>query len=419
MVMANGQTKGYEMTTKHPHKPSIENNWPASARGFEQWTSADCQIIQNTPWQPAEKQSNLETTAPQHCLLFVDGHWRADLSTLKANTNIHLTPTDLNSTHISWQKSMDTTQALSSIKNACHAPAFHNAKHANAGLIIDIAPNCELDHPIIIKHISTQENVYHAPRIILNIGQNSHLSCHHIIAHNRCIWHNGWFEIHCAEHAHARISHFSHRNTRCIAHQYIHITQNKNSFCHLVAHQAHTHYHRLDVKQVLAGEHAITHWHGLMQSLGNEDLQQNIDIFHEAPYTESHQCFRALAIEPSSLCFRGTVHVKQHCPQIIAHQRSDQLSLAQRTKLTNCPQLNIQTDEVTCTHGATIGQLDQNALLYLQARGLSETKAKSLLTQAFVQDIVQQVPWLPNWESDALELIENINECERKTAHAD
>ena len=156
-----------------------------------------------------------------------------------------------------------------------------------------------------------------------------------------------------------------------------------------------------------------------MQSLENQNLQQNIDIFHEAPHTESHQCFRALAIEPSSLCFRGTVHVNKQCPHIVAHQRSDQLSLSQRAKLTNCPQLNIRTDEVTCTHGATIGQLDQNALLYLQARGLSESMAKTILTQAFVQDIVQQAPWLTNWESSALELIASICERKMEATHAD
>lgn len=408
------------MTTNPGIKSLIKAEWPTTARGFEQWSLEDCQIIHHTNWQAGDNTTSFDGSTPENCLLFVNGHWCPDLSTLKADTSIRLTSADQNSTHSSWQKSMETTQALSDIKNACHAPASHNAKHTSSGLIIDIAPHCELERPIIIKHISTHENIYHAPRVILNIGENSHIRCQHIITHSaHNTWHNGWLEIHCAAHAHAKVSHISHRNTHCIAHQYIHITQAKNSFCHVTAHQAHTHYHRLDVKQVLAGERATTHWHGLMQGLKNQNLQQNIDIFHEAPYTESHQCFRALAIEPSLLCFRGTVHVNQQCPHIVAHQRSDQLSLSQRAKLTNCPQLNIRTDEVTCTHGATIGQLDQNALLYLQARGLSETKAKSLLTRAFVQDIVQQVPWLPNWESDALELIENINECKRETADAD
>ena len=107
MVMANGQTKGYKMTTNPTIEPSTNNDWPTSARGFEQWTSDDCQIIQNTTWQAGDKQKSLEISVPEHCLLFVDGHWRADLSTLKATANVDLTPVDQHSTHLNWKKQFE------------------------------------------------------------------------------------------------------------------------------------------------------------------------------------------------------------------------------------------------------------------------------------------------------------------------
>jgi len=113
--------------------------------------------------------------------------------------------------------------------------------------------------------------------------------------------------------------------------------------------------------------------------------EHRIDVTHHASHTKSQQNYRGLMGADSSGLFYGNIHAPQGVKHIEAHQQNKNLLLSPRANIVTQPQLVIDTDDVVCTHGATVGQLDEEAEFYLQARGLTVHEAKTLLTKAFIK----------------------------------
>lgn len=115
-------------------------------------------------------------------------------------------------------------------------------------------------------------------------------------------------------------------------------------------------------------------------------LQQRLNIHHLVPNCLSSQNFRGILDEHAKGVFIGQVDVSKDAIKTEAHQSNKNLLLSKHAEMITCPQLQIYADDVICSHGATVGQLDLDALFYLQARGLAKDYASQLLVHAFVQE---------------------------------
>jgi Fe-S cluster assembly protein SufD len=116
-----------------------------------------------------------------------------------------------------------------------------------------------------------------------------------------------------------------------------------------------------------------------------------IRIHHEAPQCISHQHFKNVINDEGRSSFDGTVIVNQGAQLTSANQLINNLMLSDDCHADNKPNLMIFADDVKCAHGATIGQIDEDQLFYLQTRGLSKKFAKELLTRSFAESIVQTI----------------------------
>lgn len=126
----------------------------------------------------------------------------------------------------------------------------------------------------------------------------------------------------------------------------------------------------------------------------NQDKQEtcyHIQVDHLASHTKSTMQFKGILSKKSSAEFKGKVYVQKDTEHVEAHQENHNLLLTQDAKITTKPELEIYADDVKCTHGATIGQLDENALFYLRSRGIEKTEAYKLLTHAFAAEILSLV----------------------------
>lgn len=124
---------------------------------------------------------------------------------------------------------------------------------------------------------------------------------------------------------------------------------------------------------------------------GKEQVHNFIRIHHEAPQCISHQHFKNVINDEGRTSFDGTVIVNQGAQLTSADQLINNLMLSDDSHADNKPNLMIFADDVKCTHGATIGQIDEEQMFYLQTRGLSKKFAKELLTRSFAESIVQTV----------------------------
>jgi Fe-S cluster assembly protein SufD len=115
-------------------------------------------------------------------------------------------------------------------------------------------------------------------------------------------------------------------------------------------------------------------------------------VDHATPHTTSREIYKGILGEQSRGVFRGLVHVRPDAQKIDSQQSNMNLLLSDQARIDTRPQLEIHADDVKCSHGSTIGKLDNEALFYLRSRGLSENDARALLTRGFAAEICDALP---------------------------
>jgi Fe-S cluster assembly protein SufD len=147
---------------------------------------------------------------------------------------------------------------------------------------------------------------------------------------------------------------------------------------------------RNDVGAVLS-EGAGATVNGLYLAGGTQHVDNHTVIDHAKPHGASHELYKGILDGHSSAVFNGRIVVRKDAQKTDSKQTNKNLVLSDDATIDTKPELQILADDVRCTHGATIGQLDAESLFYLQSRGIGKRAARSLLTYAFAQDVVDRI----------------------------
>ncbi|MGB5622801.1 MAG: Fe-S cluster assembly protein SufD [Gammaproteobacteria bacterium] len=148
---------------------------------------------------------------------------------------------------------------------------------------------------------------------------------------------------------------------------------------------------RLDLEVALNEPGAEVEMNGLYCLGGRQHVDNHTRVDHHAPHTRSDEDYRGVLNDRARGVFNGKAIVHQDAQKIEAHQSNSNLLLSEQAEVDTKPELEIYADDVKCSHGATVGQLDQTALFYLRSRGIDEEAAKALLTFAFAEAVVGRV----------------------------
>jgi Fe-S cluster assembly protein SufD len=147
---------------------------------------------------------------------------------------------------------------------------------------------------------------------------------------------------------------------------------------------------RNDVNVVLSeGTEATVN--GLYIVNGTQHVDNHTSIDHAKPHGTSHELYKGILDDKSAAVFNGRIIVRKDAQKTDSKQTNKNLVLSDDAVIDTKPELQILADDVRCTHGATIGQLDAESLFYLQSRGIGKQQARSLLTYAFAQDIIDRI----------------------------
>lgn len=142
----------------------------------------------------------------------------------------------------------------------------------------------------------------------------------------------------------------------------------------------------------LEGRAATCESIGLYYTQASQHIDVHSRIDHRFSNTSSRQVYKGIVTDKSRAVFNGKVIVHPNLSQVSADQSNNNLLLSDAAEVDAKPELEIYSDDVRCTHGATVGQLDSDALFYLQSRGIVEFEAKCLLTYAFIDEILDALP---------------------------
>jgi Fe-S cluster assembly protein SufD len=149
---------------------------------------------------------------------------------------------------------------------------------------------------------------------------------------------------------------------------------------------------RSETHVTLAGEGASCALNGLILASGGQHADALTAVDHAAPRCRSEQLYKSVLHGRSRGVFFGRIRVRPDAQKTEAHQTNRNLLLSDEAEADSRPQLRIDADDVVCTHGATVGQMDAQAIFYLRSRGISLEAARSLLTRAFVDEVLDRLP---------------------------
>ena len=148
---------------------------------------------------------------------------------------------------------------------------------------------------------------------------------------------------------------------------------------------------RNDYHIEIEGEHAETRLLGMAIGSGSQHIDNHTYIGHNVGYCHSNELFKYVLDDESTGAFTGKILVAPGSPRTEAYQSNRNICASNTAKMYTKPQLEIYTDDVKCGHGSTVGQLDQEAMFYMQTRGISCQEARTLLMQAFMSDVIDGV----------------------------
>ena len=152
---------------------------------------------------------------------------------------------------------------------------------------------------------------------------------------------------------------------------------------------------RNDIGAVLDGEGGDTTLNGLYIADGSQLVDTHTIIDHAAPHNGSHEVYKGILGGRSRAVFSGKIIVRPDAQKTDAKQTNKALLLSDHAEINTKPQLEIFADDVKCTHGATVGQLDEEMVFYLRARGIGRDEARGLLIRGFAGDITNRIRFEP------------------------
>jgi Fe-S cluster assembly protein SufD len=152
---------------------------------------------------------------------------------------------------------------------------------------------------------------------------------------------------------------------------------------------------RTNIYTTLAGEAAEAVLNGLYMVDGSQHVDHQTRIEHVAPNCPSHELYKGILDGRSHGVFNGKVYVHPEAQKTDGKQSNNNLLLSDQARVDTKPQLEIFADDVKCTHGATVGRLDETALFYMRSRGIGPVEAKRLLTYAFAADVLEKIELEP------------------------
>jgi Fe-S cluster assembly protein SufD len=165
---------------------------------------------------------------------------------------------------------------------------------------------------------------------------------------------------------------------------------------------------RNDVNALLDGEGAECTQNGLYLADGDRLVDNHTSIDHAKAHCPSHEIYKGILGGKARAVFNGKIIVRQDAQKTDAKQTNRALLLSDNASINTKPQLEIFADDVKCTHGAAIGQLDEEAIFYLRTRGMTYAEARDMLIHAFAGQVLEGVQIEPLRESLEAELFDQL-----------
>lgn len=265
----------------------------------------------------------------------------------------------------------------------------------NDGVAISIAPEVSVEAPLHIINVTTQagEQSVVAPRLFIDAGQGARIT---VVESHVSVGAVKYLALPVTEIRAAQNALVDHYRLQDESIESFHVSQTdiEQSRDSQVRSHVFSFGGRLvrnNVNVRLLGSNCSAVVNGLSLLAGQQHVDNTTSIQHAEPSSESREHFKGIYADASRGVFSGTITVDQIAQKTNAFQSNQALLLSPNASIETRPQLKIWADDVKCTHGATVGQLDSDAMFYLRSRGIDRETARNFLVHAFASEVLVSV----------------------------
>ena len=360
------------------------------SRRSENWRYLDLQPLQREPLFPGKPGRDVQVPAELQMdgtgarLILIYGHCDGAVRDLPQGVW-------LASMRRAIEERPDLVRAASRGEvDAEHPFDALNAAYFTDGFVLDIAPGVVLDQPIQIVHFASARGAVHT-RNVIRLGEGSRATILETYTGEGRYWRNDVVAVRLGARAEL---------TRAVlveeAGEAVHLAEldatlgteaRFSGFALLIG--GGTVRHEASVR--MTGEGAQCRLDGAFVVGGNEEANIVTNVDHQVPHGETREMIKGVAAGRAHGAFQGKIIVREHAQKVDAHQLSRNLILGPRAVIDTKPELEIYADDVKCSHGASVGELDETALFYLRSRGIPDAEARHMLVEGFLREPVEEI----------------------------
>lgn len=337
-----------------------------------------------------------------HKIIFVDGKFSSFLS---ATTHDGLDVCLMSSVLNKPKYKMVIDEYFNTIASKDESLTSLNTAFANEGAYIKIPKNKVVEKPIEIIYFSTgiEDALMLQPRNLVIVGENAHVQIierHQSLKDTRAegelsdansVLTNSVTEIFAQKRAIIDYYKIQNDNLEANLIDNTFISQKRESNVSVNTFSFGGNLTRNNLNFYHFGNRIVSHLNGITIIGEKQHVDHYTLVQHSTPNCESHQDYKGIFSDRSTGVFNGKIFVEKEAQKTNAFQKSNNILLSDKATINAKPQLEIFADDVKCSHGCTIGQLDESAMFYMQQRGIPKKEAKALLMYAFSNEVIESI----------------------------
>ncbi len=325
-------------------------------------------------------------------VVFIDGVFSSFLSaTTHDSIDVCLMSSALNKP----KYKMVIDNFFNKIANATESLTSLNTAFANEGAYINIPKSKVVDKPIEIMYFSTgsETALLVQPRNLIIVGENSHVRIieRHQSLNENPVLTNSVTEIFAQKRAIVDYYKIQNDNLEANLIDNTYVSQQQESNVSVNTFSFGGNLTRNNLNFYHFGERIVSHLNGITIIGETQHVDHYTLVQHAEPNCESYQDYKGIFSDKSTGVFNGKIFVEKEAQKTNAFQKNNNILLSDKATINAKPQLEIFADDVKCSHGCTIGQLDENAMFYMQSRGIPKKEAKALLMYAFSNAVIESI----------------------------
>jgi Fe-S cluster assembly protein SufD len=349
-----------------------------------------------------------------HLMVFINGVFSQELSNISNLPDGIIVDSLANSIKNDPDSIQNYLNKFSKVNNAFNAL---NTAYFYDGAVIVVPDGKIIEKPIQILFINgnENENVLSIPRNLIIAGKNSQVK---IIMTYYGFKKNSYFtnvvnEVFTDEDSIVDLYKVQHENENSYHIDSTEVYQSKSSVFNHYSLSFGGALVRNDINSTLNDENIECHYYGLYLANGKQHVDNHTFVDHAKPNCMSNELYKGILEDEAHGVFNGKIMVRQDAQKTNAFQSNKTILLSDSATIDTKPQLEIYADDVKCSHGATIGHIDDEAYFYIRSRGIPAATAKSMLIRAFANEVIEAVKIEPLKEQFNHMIFEHLHRIEK------